>query len=84
MAQQIEQFQRRGKEFAMQHFGSEDEMHQAMRDILASVPPKQRLEGLSPEERLEGLSPEEMEHLKELLQRRTKGDDTPNPGLRSR
>jgi hypothetical protein len=68
MAQQIQQFKRLGKEFAMQHLGSEDEMHQAMRDVLASMPVERRLEGLSaeqlwqalpPEERLKGLSPEE-------------------------
>ncbi len=59
MAQQIQQFQRLGKEFAMQHLGSEDEMAQALRDLLAAIPPEQRLEGLSPEERLKGLSPED-------------------------
>jgi hypothetical protein len=49
MAQQIQQFQRLGKEFAMQHLGTEDEMAQAIRDLLASMPVEQRLEGLSPE-----------------------------------
>src|SRR4029077_17819538 len=44
MAQQIQQFRRLGKEFAMQHLGSEDEMHQVMRDLLASLPIEQRLE----------------------------------------
>jgi hypothetical protein len=69
MAQQIEQFRRLGKEFAMQHLGSEDEMHQVMRDLLASLPIEQRLEGVSPEqlrqalppeERVKGLSPEQV------------------------
>ncbi len=59
LAQQITQFRLRGKEFAMQHLGTEDEMQRAWRDLLATLPPEERLEGLSPEERLEGLSPEE-------------------------
>jgi hypothetical protein len=59
LAQQIHQFRLRGKEFAMQHLGSEDQMEQALRDFLASLPPGERLEGLSPEERLDGLTPEE-------------------------
>jgi hypothetical protein len=70
-----QQFQHLGKEFAMQHLGSEDEMRQAIRDLFASVPVEQRLEGLSPEERLKGLTPEQLEHLKELLQRQTIADD---------
>jgi hypothetical protein len=57
MAQQIEQFRRQGAEFAMQHLGAEDEMKQAWREFLATLPPEERLEGLSPEERLGGLSP---------------------------
>jgi hypothetical protein len=69
MAQQIQQFQRLGREFAMQHFGSEEEMRQAMRDVLAAMPVEERLEGLSMrdvlaavsvEERLEGLSAEQL------------------------
>jgi hypothetical protein len=60
LAQQIQQFQQRGEEFAMKHLGSEDEMQQALLDIVASLPPEIRLEGLSPEERLRGLTPEEM------------------------
>jgi hypothetical protein len=69
MAQQIQQFQQRGKEFAMQHFGSEEEMRQAMRDVLAAMPVEDRLEGLSMrdvlaamsvEERLKGLSAEQL------------------------
>jgi hypothetical protein len=72
MAQQIQQFRRKGKEFAMQHLGSEDEMAQALRDLLASLPPEELLAGLErsralrdlvaslpPEERLEGLTPEQ-------------------------
>jgi hypothetical protein len=60
MAQQIEQFRRRGKEFAMQHLGSEDEMHQVMRDLLASLPIEQRLEGVSPEQLRQALPPEQL------------------------
>jgi hypothetical protein len=60
MAQQIQQFQRLGKEFAMQHLGSEDEMRQAaMRELLAAMPLEQRLEGLSPEQLRQALPPEE-------------------------
>lgn len=59
VAQQIQQFRLLGKEFAMQHLGSEDQMEQVLLDILASLPPEKRRNVLSPEERLEGLSPEE-------------------------
>jgi hypothetical protein len=59
MAQQIQQFRRLGKEFAMQHLGSEDEMAQVWRDLLAGMTAEERLEGLSIEERLKGLPPEE-------------------------
>ena len=85
LAQQIHQFNLRGKEFAMQHLGSEDQMQQVLRDFLATLPPKERLkslsveerlEGLSPEERLKGLSSEELERLKQLLQTRTKADNS--------
>jgi hypothetical protein len=58
LAQQIHQFRLLGKEFAMQHLGSE-EMRRVLRDILATLPPDERLEVLSPEERLRGLTPEE-------------------------
>jgi hypothetical protein len=58
MAQQIKQFKDRGVEFAMQHLGTEDEMDQAFRDLMASLPLEERLALLSPEERLIGLSPE--------------------------
>jgi Spy/CpxP family protein refolding chaperone len=69
LAQQITQFNLRGEEFAMKHLGAEDEMKQALRDLMASWPLEQRLagvslekrlEGLSPRERLKGLSPEEL------------------------
>jgi hypothetical protein len=88
MAQQIQQFQRLGTEFAMQHLGTEDELFQVLRDLFAEMPveqrlkmlsPEERLKGLTPEERLKGLSPEEMEQMKELLQRQTTGDDPSKP-----
>jgi hypothetical protein len=87
MAQQIQQFERLGKEFAMQHFGSEDEMLQVLQDAFASMPlerrlqclsTEERLKGLSPEERLKGLTPDELARLKELLQQQTKTDDNAN------
>jgi hypothetical protein len=55
LAQQVHQFHRLGREFAMQHLGSE-QMQQVLRDILATMTPEERLEGLPPEERLKGLS----------------------------
>jgi hypothetical protein len=74
LAQQIRQFSLRGKEFAMPHLGSEDQMRQTLRDFLATLPAEELLEGLSrqagrqalrdflatlsPEELLRGLSPE--------------------------
>jgi hypothetical protein len=58
LAQQIHLFRRLGKEFAMQHLGSE-ELQRVWREILADTPPEERLEGLSAEERLKGLSAEE-------------------------
>jgi hypothetical protein len=59
LAQQIHQFQQQGEEFSMQHLGTEDEMQRVLRDLVASLPPEQRLAGLSPEERLQGLALEE-------------------------
>jgi hypothetical protein len=59
MAQQIHQFDLAGEEFAMQHMGTEDEMRQVLRDLIASLPPEERFAGLAPEERLAGLAPED-------------------------
>jgi hypothetical protein len=84
VAQQIHLFHRLGKEFAMQHLGSE-ELQRVWRQILAETPAEERLEGLSVEERLKGLSaeerlkglsaedlrklpPEELERLRRLVQ----------------
>jgi hypothetical protein len=95
LAQQIHQFQLRGKEFAMQHLGTEDQMPQALRDFLASLPIEDRLLGLSDEkkqqvvrtllaslpleERLRGLSPEEVERLRQLLQTQAKPENGSRP-----
>jgi hypothetical protein len=57
--QQINQFRLLGKEFAMQHLGAEDEMQLTWRDLLASLPPEERMEGIAPQERIKGLSPED-------------------------
>jgi hypothetical protein len=65
-----------GKELATQHPGADTELVQAMRDLLVTLPPEERLRGLPPEERLRGLTvddlrklpPEERERLRRLLQ----------------
>jgi hypothetical protein len=59
LTQQIQQFRMRGEEFAMQHLGTDDELKQVLREIVATMSPEERLEGLSAEERVEGLSTEE-------------------------
>ncbi len=72
MAQQIQQFQRLGKEFAMQHLGTEDEMVKVISERVATMPPEQLVQGLEsagtvgnlldvipPDQRLKGLSPED-------------------------
>jgi hypothetical protein len=48
LAQQIQQFQQKGAEFAMQHLGTEDELRQVLRDLVATLPPEERLASLSP------------------------------------
>jgi hypothetical protein len=67
-AQQVRQFERLGKEFAMQHLGSEEEMRQALIDVVASIlregdlsDPQVRdlIASLPPERRLVGISPEQ-------------------------
>jgi hypothetical protein len=84
LAQEIRQFHLRGTEFAMQHLGTENEMRQAWRDLLATLTPEERLEGLSPDEMqrlvrdnlatltpedvLRGFTPEQRERLRQLLQ----------------
>jgi hypothetical protein len=77
LTQQIQQFRLHGEEFAMQHLGVEDELKHVLQQILATMSPRERLDGLSPEERLDGLSeeerlkgltPEQLEHLRQLLQ----------------
>jgi hypothetical protein len=52
----------------MQHLGAEDEMQQALRDILATLPPEDRLRGLTPEELRRGLAPDQMQQaLRDIL-----------------
>jgi hypothetical protein len=79
LAQQIQQFRLHREEFAMQHLGTEDELKQVMREILATMSPKERLETLSkkelrqvmrevlatmsPKERLETLSEKELKQV---------------------
>ena len=59
--QQVAQFRNMGKEFAMQHAGTEylDEVEGELQTILDGMPVELRLRGLPPEERLRGLPPEE-------------------------
>jgi len=92
LAQQIHLFRRLGKEFAMQHLGSE-ELQRVWRDILADTPPEERLEGLLPEERLKGLSAdellkglsrEELERLRQLLQKQAKANGSSPPATESK
>jgi hypothetical protein len=88
LAQQIHQFRLRGKEFAMQHLGTEDQMEQLLRDFVATLSPEDRLRGLPPEDRLRGLpaeelvrglSPQELERLRQLLQSQSKADNPSRP-----
>jgi hypothetical protein len=81
LLQQVHLFRPGREEFAMHHFSSADveQVNQLLRDFLASLSPEERLAGLSPEERLRGLSPEELERLRQLLQTKTKADNTSRP-----
>jgi hypothetical protein len=85
LAQQVNPFRLLGKEFVMQHLGSDTELKQVLRDILATMTPEERLEGLSVEERvkglpaeelIKGLSAEERERLRQLLQHKPNGDNS--------
>jgi hypothetical protein len=88
VVQQILEFERRGKEFAMKYAGAEDEMLEVLEDLFASMPLERRLRCVTIEERLKGLSaeqllgalsPDERERLKEPLQQQTRTDDDPHP-----
>jgi hypothetical protein len=79
--QQVARFRKMGKEFAMQHAGTEymDEVEDELQAILDGMPVENRLRGLSPEEILRRLTPEEFAdriseeqaaRLRELLDRR--------------
>lgn len=49
------------------HLFEQDE--QILRDVMAKVPPEERLAGMAPEERLAGMAPEEMAILHEQIER---------------
>jgi hypothetical protein len=74
LAQQVQQFRQRGEEFAMQHLGTEDELKHVLREIVATMSPQERLEGLSAEDVLQGLTPQQLEHLRQLLEQRRPAD----------
>jgi hypothetical protein len=90
--QQVQQFRRLGKDFAMQHTDTEylDEVEEELRAaVLQAIPVERRLQGLSPEERVQGLSPEELAaglskeqaaRLRELLERRVDEASAPDKG----
>jgi len=66
LAQQIQQFRLLGKEFAMQHLGTEDELTKVLHDIVATMSPEERLDLLSPDELhdlLATLPPDELHDL---------------------
>jgi hypothetical protein len=52
----------------------EDELKQVLREVVAAMPPEERLEGLSEEQRLRGLTPDQLEHLRRLLEQRPPAD----------
>ncbi|MCY2986661.1 MAG: hypothetical protein NTY19_02195 [Planctomycetota bacterium] len=63
MLQQIEQFRTLGKEFAMQHTGTEtmSELAEELQTaFLDAMPVEKRVRGLPTEDRLRGLSSEEV------------------------
>ena len=79
--QQVARFRKMGKEFAMQHAGTEylDEVEEELQTIMDGMPVENRLRGLpadevlrrfTPEELAEGLSEEQAARLRELLERR--------------
>jgi hypothetical protein len=79
--QQVARFRKMGKEFAMQHAGTEylDEVEDELQAILDGMPVENRLRGLAadevvrrftPEELADGLSDEQAARLRELLERR--------------
>jgi hypothetical protein len=66
--QQVEQFRRaRGTMATKDTEEMEKAYKEAMKALLGSLTPEQRLAGLTPEQRLAGLTPEEREELKRLL-----------------
>jgi hypothetical protein len=91
LAQQIQQFQQKGAEFAMQHLGTEDEMEQALLAVVASLPTEKLLAGLDrrklmaslpPKERLAGLSAQDLlaslsPEVRESLRTQLQDEDPP-------
>jgi hypothetical protein len=68
LAQQVTQFRRLGKDFAMQHLGVDTELVKVMRDLWDTLSPEeredifpteQRLKGVPVEQRLAGIPPED-------------------------
>jgi hypothetical protein len=59
VTQQIEQFQREGEPFAMQHLGTDDELVKVWREDSAFVVAGGAMGALTPEELVEKLAPGE-------------------------
>jgi hypothetical protein len=90
--QQIQQFRTAGEQFMIQHKDVEvmNEVAEDLRAaVLETIPPEQRLQGLSAEQRIEGLSPEEIAaalsdeqlmRLRDLLEQRKSSGQPPRPG----
>ena len=49
---------------------SKDELKRILPEVMATMSPEERLQGLSAEERLKGLTPEQIEQLRQLLEQR--------------
>jgi hypothetical protein len=85
--QQIEQFKKAGEEFMIQHTDTEimEEIDKAVREqVIATCTPEERLRGIPVEELLRHislkdavakLSQQELVQLRELIERRTNGDN---------
>lgn len=87
LARQVQQFKQQGKEFAMQHLDTEEEMKAVMRDIWDSMTLEERLEvtpfeqifqKLPPEEVVKQLSPQTCERLRQALRSPPPADE-PSP-----
>ena len=65
----------------LQDRASDSQLRQAMREMLATWPPEERLERFSPEELLQALSAEKLERLRQLLQAQTEADAPLRPDV---